>query len=93
MGDWQERANKRRDERHTKIDDAPATRSKKSKKNTKLWCKGVVGREHETSCFKKPQCIGYYVLKCNNCGKELDYYFTDSPFDKRPRPDWLIEEE
>jgi hypothetical protein len=46
------------------------------KKDTKRWCKGVVGREHVTEWKNKypsfRQCI--HVLTCKTCGKEVRYY-------------------
>lgn len=33
--------------RHVKLEDAPADPRNRNKKDTKKWCKGVVGREHK----------------------------------------------
>ena len=48
MSDWKESSLKRRDARQTKV---PVIRPPGgSKKDTKKWCRGVVGREHELVC-------------------------------------------
>ena len=98
MTDWKERANKRRDERHTKTPEmhhpSPA------KKDTKKWCKGKVGREHTLKVLDGKD-KGSYVqreggskkfvimekwryLICTTCGKELDVYYGHGE-----KPDWL----
>lgn len=96
MSDWRERANKRRDERQTKVPNIRAPNG--SRKDTKRWCRGVVGREH------KPVCVSYNELKhsdasypkewrvlvCETCRREMDYYWP-SPFHLEPvqKPDWV----
>lgn len=98
MSEWRERANRRRDQRQTKL---PAIRAPSaSKKDTKKWCRGKVGVEH------KPVCVAYddhkrsslrvsewKILLCSTCKKELDYWWP-SPFDwpgKKPQtpPEWV----
>jgi hypothetical protein len=96
MGDWQERANKRREERATKAPDGPA-RSKR-KKDTKRWCKGVEGREHTPVCQDGMTARGrnyladWRYLICTTCGKELDiWYGKDSFIRDKPKPDWVTD--
>lgn len=45
-------------------------------KDTKKWCKGVKGREHEYEwklTNKFPPDWGWYDLACKKCGKHKDY--------------------
>ena len=45
-----------------------------NKKNTKRWCKGVVGREHHLIWVKSRRHFSTtMVLLCDVCKKELDY--------------------
>jgi hypothetical protein len=101
MSDWQERANKRRDERNTKVSDEPK-KTNKAKKDTKTWCKGRVGRDHTPKCMPhKPMIVGknnknvfsgWYDYVCTACGKVLDTYYPCSWGNQdRPKPDWLVE--
>ncbi len=80
MDEWRERANRRRDERHTL---SPNVRPPGgSKKNTRRWCRGKVGVEH------KPVVKGYgeakhlagdwanfewEIVVCERCGKHLKF--------------------
>ena len=57
-------------------DDRPARR--RTKKNTRKWCKGIVGREHSFTWKMDPKFQGYpwahrdsrhYVRSCDLCGK------------------------
>ncbi|AXG66221.1 hypothetical protein SEA_ANNADREAMY_124 [Streptomyces phage Annadreamy] len=41
----------------------------RKKKNTKKWCKGVVGRKHTLALFNKYSFSRNY--KCIKCGKEI----------------------
>jgi hypothetical protein len=92
MSDWRERANRRRDERHTAIpDDAP--RPKPGSKNTKKWCKGKVGREHKPEC-RDGHIQGWKNLVCTECGKHLDYYWPirwRPLMGDQPRPAWVVD--
>lgn len=107
MGDWKERANKRRDERHTKTDDS-TSKPKSAKKDTKKWCKGKEGREHQLKVvphllpFRKPQDSGWKDLVCTVCGKVIDRYWpmfmkTTEGLPVAPerniKPAWIIEYE
>lgn len=94
MSDWKERARKRREERQTKVPE-PIRPPGGSKRNTKRWCRGVVGREHKLECrpytpgdtgiFK-----GWRILACVVCGKQVDHYYA-SALGRRnnPKPDWV----
>jgi hypothetical protein len=89
MSEWRERANRRRDERHTAIpDDAP--RSKPGNKNTKKWCKGKVGREHKPICIDHNSIKDWKILACTECGKHLDYYWPCRWWgEPHPAPAWV----
>jgi hypothetical protein len=101
MSDWNERAVKRRDARHTKGPD-DKIKPTPAKKNTKKWCRGKVGIEHKPVCrdysevkrtglemFGRKVNLykGWKLLVCAACGKELATYY---PFgsDKRNPPEW-----
>ena len=91
MSDWKEDSNKRRDERHTKIDDSGTGPAISQKKDKKKWCKGKVGKEHKTEVRKYSEvkkidmnyCVNWKILICTVCGKELDVWFT-----RKNKPDW-----
>lgn len=94
MSEWRERANKRRDERQTKV---PVIRPQSaSGKNTKRWCRGKTGREHNPVCVdynelkKADHYTGWKVLVCETCNKHLDHYWP-SPFrtPSPPPPAWV----
>lgn len=96
MSDWQDRANKRRDERHTKEPDAQVAKPKASKKDTKRWCKGKEGREHKTEVrsYKDAKGVkwahdGWFILICTACGKELDRYWPLGLQWANEPPEWL----
>jgi hypothetical protein len=97
MSEWRENANKRRDERRTVV---PSIRPQGgSKRNTKRWCRGVVGREHTPVCTdynelkRATYAKDWKVLVCTTCGKELDNYWPCSWFksDKPKKPAWVVE--
>jgi len=58
-----------------------------SRKNTRKWCRGVVGRQHEPEIrdyaeYKKvsPRIFsGWRVVICKNCGKELEMCYGRAP--------------
>lgn len=52
MGDWYYSGRKRNDFRHTAVDDSSCQRT--SRRNTKKWCKGKIGRDHTPKCFRRP---------------------------------------
>jgi hypothetical protein len=101
MSDWKEGANKRRDERHTKSPDEPdkgTPKISKKKKDTKKWCKGKVGVEHQLKCYdydelknKNTNLVGSYaknwkVLSCTICGKQIETFI---PRNNNSKPDWV----
>jgi len=58
----------------------------RSSKNTKKWCKGKVGVQHvgePVTYAEWKHCppesfgrrVGWWVLICKNCRKELDWYY------------------
>lgn len=91
---WRGRAIDRRNERQARDEVRPQSGSSK---DTKRWCRGVVGREHLPTCvdfadvkgevYRK---YGWKVLRCSVCSKHLDYYWP-SPFrkEKPPAPAWV----
>lgn len=89
---WKETAAERRDARATKdeLRDKPVNK----KKNTKKWCRGKEGKEHDSVCMsysdiKRPGTTygrEWKVLICKNCGKELETYY---PFGKQEPPEWV----
>jgi hypothetical protein len=97
MSDWRERSNKRRDERQTKV---PVIRAPSaSKKDTKKWCRGKAGVEHKPVCMTHDEWENrsqssawskdWRVLVCEDCGKQLDYWWP-VPFMKGAAPPaWL----
>jgi hypothetical protein len=89
MSEYRERANKRRDERHT-IGDIRAPAS--TKKDTKKWCRGKVGRKHKPEC-RDGQLQGWKNLVCTECGKHLDYYWPMRwrPIMDQPKPAWVVD--
>lgn len=74
-----------------------ARRTSGSRKDTKKWCRGKVGRKHEPVCKDyAPYALsngsrifaGWRVLACANCGRHLDYYMPTRG-SKRPQPEWV----
>lgn len=84
----------RRDARAAK--DELSERPVASAKNTKRWCRGRVGVEHQGQCFRRETPIiparYHYQLICTVCGKHLDWYWpmVGVPSQK-PKPAWLVE--
>ncbi len=81
-----EHSKKRRDFRNSS--DGPDVNVKNKKKNTKKWCGGKEGRQHQieiilsdrygtkVKCGNKmfrPMWLCYHQEKCNVCGKILKY--------------------
>lgn len=88
VSDYRLRGIKRRDARHTKAEVRPQGGSKK---DTKKWCRGVVGREHKLECKDHHTLKGWKNLECTACGKVLDYWTGDrwARFWNSPKPDWV----
>lgn len=103
MSDWKDGANKRRDERHTKNPDEPEKGTPKlpKKKDTKRWCKGKVGVEHQLKCYsydelknKNSSLAGSFgkdwkILACTVCGKEIDRWYPFGSRKNNAKPDWV----
>lgn len=93
MSEWRERANRRRDERQTAV---PVIRPPSgSKKDTKKWCRGKVGKPHTPVC--KPYAsdrgsifANWRILACSECGKQIDYYYPVTWKNREHRkPEWV----
>lgn len=97
---WKERANRRRDLRQEKTpNEVPPPGAASAGKDTKRWCRGKVGVEHQ------PKCMGYNDLKgggriasmsrdwkilaCTVCGKELAYWYPFGSRKNNPKPEWV----
>ena len=70
MSEWQENALERRDFRATK--NGPEVAPHRSKKDTRRWCRGKVGREHvwETR-HDHSMWLAFCIDRCAVCGKEV----------------------
>ena len=90
MSDWKLRGIKRRDERATKAEVRAPT---SNKKNTKKWCRGVVGREHVLACRDHHSLPNWKELACTKCGKVLDYWCGPTKYftwlKDKPKPAWV----
>ena len=75
-------------------DEDPGKPGRKSYKDTKRWCKGKVGREHQPelmrpnrgwqstcglSVSETPQWVCNHILACTTCGKILKEWGNDCP--------------
>lgn len=70
--DWKGSKNFRRSARnYIEPDSITRTSSKRKKKDTKRWCKGIEGREHIWSLYKKYDFGNWWEYRCDNCRKEL----------------------
>jgi hypothetical protein len=91
MSEWRDRANRRRDERHTKVDDG--ARRVRSTKDTRRWCGGREGREHVLTVEPWPPRVRKPLGKCQvctACGKRFRWWH---PFgDDTTPPAWATEE-
>lgn len=65
-------------------------------KNTKKWCKGVVGRSHSCTCvswreYKRVDYapVSWKLFVCTECGRELDYWMPVSHRDCGEQPAWV----
>lgn len=100
---WNARGVIRRDAKHTKTSDAH--RPVAAKKDTKKWCGGKVGREHQTVARRytdmkhihRPELPtlyqGWWTLVCTACGKELENYWplknVEGLVTNSPPPAWV----
>lgn len=91
MSEWRERALKRRDQRQTKVEVRPPSRSRR---NTRRWCRGVEGREHKPVCVDYDELkgvawrTGSKVLMCEVCQKQLAFYWVTKWRKQPPPPAW-----
>lgn len=87
MSDWKIAAAKRQAERNAKLEIRPPA---VSRRNTKRWCRGRVGIDHDPKCVSyndlknATYAPGWKVLVCGKCGKQLDHWWP-SPW--RPNND------
>jgi hypothetical protein len=84
---WNERRDKFKSVEPPEI---PKRSGKRKRKNTKRWCKGVEGREHELKIAKKRSWVCgemswrsawycWHIRICKNCYKVLEYNLKDCP--------------
>ena len=69
---------------------------KNNRKDTKRWCKGKEGIEHEPVVYTCKELHMYdfdnwLVLTCKNCGKNLELYFPFGKEKKQNPPEWVKE--
>jgi hypothetical protein len=98
VSSWKERSIVRRDTRQAKVQNIrPPGRSGR---NTKKWCRGKVGVEHQPACISYDEWENrtdtsrwskdWKVLVCSGCGKALDHWFPVPAFqERRPQPEWV----
>jgi len=94
--DYKEELNKHKEARQAPAENEEPKRL--GKKDTKRWCKGKVGREHETVCMTYGEMKGesnyfgffsnWYYLVCKKCGKELESWSPRSK-KRKAKPDWV----
>lgn len=79
---WKADGIKHRDNRH---DHGSSEVSRKGKKkNTRKWCKGKVGREHEIEVVSWRRSSKYLIERCANCGKEFGFQGTAIDLFRKP---------
>lgn len=67
----------------------------RSNKDTKKWCKGKIGVEHQLKCMVFSDLLDKSrALVCTECGKRLAYYFHPLPdsngnYKEENKPDWV----
>ena len=98
MSDWKAESNRRRDVRQDKPLDEPV-RVPPVKKDTKRWCKGHVGVEHQTKCMTYAEkrlgallskfSSRWRLLVCVVCGKELARYYGCRDQGPGTKPAWV----
>jgi hypothetical protein len=97
MSEWKKEAAKRRDERASKNDPCNKV-AKGKKKDTKKWCRGKVGIEHQPVCYTYAEYKNdpdqykifkdWRVLACKICNKELKVYYAFGK-EKNSPPNWV----
>lgn len=86
---WKKSASDLRDQRSIKISDE--AKKLPAKKDTKLWCKGKVGTEHQLKIFVKNDVIKTQQLACSACGKCIAFCWENGYFKQNP-PFWAQHE-
>ena len=66
---------------------------RRSSKDTKRWCKGKVGNEHDPKCmrFTVGWCAAddWRELVCTKCGKKLDTWYPILRTEDEKKPEWV----
>jgi hypothetical protein len=98
MSYGKESANRRRILRQGQTDPRPV---QSNKKDTKRWCRGKVGVEHQGKCMLWRKWTTYpegqekrsYELVCAECSRRLDFYFPSLDEQRYPskKPAWVTE--
>jgi hypothetical protein len=98
MSEWKEEAARRRAVRQTRVPDVRPPGG--SKRDTKRWCRGVVGREHELRCELRRSWCREYEQRCAKCGRVMDYWFDNRRFPEdgmlklhKKVPGWVVLED
>lgn len=96
MNSWSDNARRRKLARQATPDDAH--RPVSGKKDTRKWCGGKPGREHQPQCYRQThygRLSHFYSYACSKCGKELDCWFDREAAGwgmmlEAPPPDWVV---
>lgn len=83
---WEKSAADRRDRRSIKSSDE--TENLPAKKDTKRWCKGKEGIEHQLKIFDG-KSVKSKTLNCELCGKCIAIYWTSFSWDRKNPPFWI----
>lgn len=90
---YKEQNAERRDNKHIRSEDLDEDDIHvPSKKDTKTWCKGKIGKNHKEKVFSEMKPDGSLKkkeLRCESCGKILETYY---PF-LIEKPEWASKEE
>ena len=89
LDSWKKSASDLRDHRSIKVSDE--TKKLPAKKDTKRWCKGREGTEHQLKIFVKDDFIKTHQLACSVCGKCIAFYWKSGYFKENP-PFWAEHE-
>lgn len=91
--EWKVSAAARRDARNTLVIAEELRARPSGKKDTKRWCGGKVGREHEKAVGTYAETKGWrdnfadwQNLYCTRCGRELDHWVPR--WSGRDKPEW-----
>ena len=83
---WKKSASDLRDQRSIKAWDEMKKFS--AKKDTKRWCKGKEGTEHQLQVFDG-KFVKNKTLNCEVCGKCIAIYWTSFSWDRKNPPFWI----